>query len=397
MANEFQDIGRDIRNAVRDAVNSGDFSALNGKIRKSVSDAIGEVNERLQGYVMKTPPQYQTPPQSRPSHEEPMQQPYRQPPAVYAKKPKGETAGLALTIAGGLLTAVFLGFFLTALSGVLQSNTAESPLLLAMLVKTVVMVAYALPLGGSLALLIHGIRRGRRIRRFHAYRAQIGDKQYCDIARLSGCTGKSEAFVRKDLGEMIRRRFFLQAHIDDEQKTLILTDEMYAQYRELKQRRAEQAAEEARRAAETDAERLLRETVEQGEHYLRVIREANDAIPGEVVSQKLYRLEEIVRRIFEQVRAVPSQIPELRRFFDYYMPTTLKLVQAYRELDAQPIAGENIMKAKTEIENTLDTINLAFENLFDSLFAHTTVDITSDISVLKTLLHQEGLTEKDFA
>ena len=172
---------------------------------------------------------------------------------------------------------------------------------------------------------------------------------------------------------------------------------MYAQYRELKQRRAEQAAEEARRAAETDAERLLRETVEQGEHYLRVIREANDAIPGEVVSQKLYRLEEIVRRIFEQVRAVPSQIPELRRFFDYYMPTTLKLVQAYRELDAQPIAGENIMKAKTEIENTLDTINLAFENLFDSLFAHTTVDITSDISVLKTLLHQEGLTEKDFA
>ena len=114
------------------------------------------------------------------------------------------------------------------------------------------------------------------------------------------------------------------------------------------------------------------------------------------MSEKLYRLEDVVRRIFGQVKEHPEQLPELRRFLDYYMPTTLKLVETYEELDGQPSEGENIRKAKAEIEKTLDTINQAFENLFDSLFAHTAVDISSDISVLKTLLKQEGLTGSDF-
>ena len=78
------------------------------------------------------------------------------------------------------------------------------------------------------------------------------------------------------------------------------------------------------------------------------------------------------------------------------MPTTLKLVETYQELDSHPVAGQNIQKSKDEIEKTLDTINQAFENLFDSLFEHTAVDITSDITVLKNMLKQEGLTEKEF-
>ena len=78
------------------------------------------------------------------------------------------------------------------------------------------------------------------------------------------------------------------------------------------------------------------------------------------------------------------------------MPTTLKLVETYEELDRQEFEGANIKKSKEEIEKTLDTINSAFEKLFDSLFENTSIDISSDISVLKSLLNQEGLTEKDF-
>ena len=80
----------------------------------------------------------------------------------------------------------------------------------------------------------------------------------------------------------------------------------------------------------------------------------------------------------------------------YYLPTTLKLVNAYREFDAQPVQGENILSAKREIEETLDTINLAFENLFDGLFEDDAIDISTDISVLETMLRQEGLTGSDF-
>ena len=78
------------------------------------------------------------------------------------------------------------------------------------------------------------------------------------------------------------------------------------------------------------------------------------------------------------------------------MPTTLKLVYAYKEFDAQDFEGENIKAAKKEIEQSLDMVNKAFENLFDSMFQDEAMDISSDISVLKTMLKQEGLMGSDF-
>ena len=68
-------------------------------------------------------------------------------------------------------------------------------------------------------------------------------------------------------------------------------------------------------------------------------------------------------------------------------------MDAYRKLDDQTVQGENISSAKREIEGTMDTINLAFENLLDDLFQDMAMDISTDISVLETMLAQEGLTD----
>ena len=78
---------------------------------------------------------------------------------------------------------------------------------------------------------------------------------------------------------------------------------------------------------------------------------------------------------------------------DHYLPMTVKLLRAYADMDAQPIQGDTIRSSKREIEETLDTLNLAFEKLLDSIFEDTALDVSSDISVLQTLLAQEGLTE----
>ena len=82
---------------------------------------------------------------------------------------------------------------------------------------------------------------------------------------------------------------------------------------------------------------------------------------------------------------------------EYYLPTAVKLLEAYEELDAQPVQGENILSSKKESEDTLDTLNIAFEKLLDDLFQETAWDVSSDISVLKTMLAQEGLTKNDFS
>lgn len=98
-------------------------------------------------------------------------------------------------------------------------------------------------------------------------------------------------------------------------------------------------------------------------------------------------------KIFDRVEQNPASVGDIRKLMEYYLPTTIKLLQAYQDLDAQPVQGENIISSKKEIEKTLDTLNVAFEKLLDDLFQETAWDVSTDISVLHTMLAQEGLTE----
>ena len=174
---------------------------------------------------------------------------------------------------------------------------------------------------------------------------------------------------------------------------------------ERKKRQAERekrmADEDARRKTEQDtaAERRkhmspeVRAIIEQGDAYVRKIRQCNDVIPGAAVSAKIDRMEMLVDKIFDRVEQKPETVGEIRKLMDYYLPTTVKLLEIYAEMDAQPSGGENIQTAKLEIESTLDTINVAFEKILDGLFRNAAWDVSSDISVLNTMLAQEGLKD----
>ncbi len=99
-----------------------------------------------------------------------------------------------------------------------------------------------------------------------------------------------------------------------------------------------------------------------------------------------------MNRIFAQVKKDPSSADELHKLMNYYLPTTKKLLNAYVELDRQPEVGDNITQTKQQIDEAIDTINTAFESLLDSLFQDMAWDISSDISVMKTMMAQDGLT-----
>ena len=133
--------------------------------------------------------------------------------------------------------------------------------------------------------------------------------------------------------------------------------------------------------------------LDRGGQFLNQLRKCNDDIPGEEVSAKIYHMELILERIFARAKEHPEVIPDLKKLMDYYLPMTVKLLNAYADMDAQPVQGANIENSKREIEGTLDTLNRAFEKLLDELFQDTALDISSDISVLNTILAREGLTE----
>ena len=249
-----------------------------------------------------------------------------------------------------------------------------------------------------LVMAIAGTNMVCSVGRFRKYVKVIKDREYCEIKELAQKTGRSLKAVVKDLRKMIKKGWFCQGHLDEQGTCLMTSNEAYGQYTALMERtkkeKAEREAEAARQQQEfSKLSPEVQKIIQAGDEYVRKIREANDAIPGEEISAKMSRMEMLVDRIFDRVEEHPESVADIRKLMEYYLPTTIKLLDAYEDLDAQPVQGENIITAKKEIEKTIDTLNTAFEKLLDDLFQDTAWDLSSDISVLQTMLAQEGLTE----
>ena len=131
--------------------------------------------------------------------------------------------------------------------------------------------------------------------------------------------------------------------------------------------------------------------IEEKDRALGEMRRLNDAIPDEDVSHQIDELETTTAKIIDHVVAHPEKLPQIRRFMNYYLPTTLKILNAYDRMGAVGISGENIDGTMDRIETMMDTIVAAFHKQLDALFRDEAMDISSDITVMENLLAQEGL------
>ena len=122
------------------------------------------------------------------------------------------------------------------------------------------------------------------------------------------------------------------------------------------------------------------------------LRRLNDAIPDEKISAQIDHLEEVTGKIIDYVIANPAKQSQISRFLDYFLPTTIKLLNAYDRMDSAGISGSNIDTTKQKVETMLDTLCAAFDKQLDSLFGDEALDISTDITVMENLLAQEGLS-----
>lgn len=132
--------------------------------------------------------------------------------------------------------------------------------------------------------------------------------------------------------------------------------------------------------------------INEAKANLAALKKANDAITDNYMSSKIDRTEEITLQIFDNVAKNPEKLPRVRRFITYYLPTTLKLLGTYEQLDRQSYKGTNIKLSMSRIEGMLDDIVKAFERQLDALFRDEALDITADIAVLDSMLAKEGLS-----
>ena len=135
----------------------------------------------------------------------------------------------------------------------------------------------------------------------------------------------------------------------------------------------------------------LDELILQGKESIKQMRKLNEKIQDKKLTQQINRMEELSADIFKHVEKNPGKISQIRKFMNYYLPTTLKLLTSYAELSGQSARGKNIDASMKKIEDIMDTIVDAFEKQLDSLFGAEALDISTDITVLEGMLQREGL------
>lgn len=396
---------KEITNKVNEAVQSQQFQNLGNQIRQSVEEATSKIRSASDTVAQNTQEatdhfrqnlEINSGENEMPRHYTNIKSPQGSPDTPFFRKHVKRSLGLGSMIGGGvgmlftgIPTLIFLFLWLISL----MLNPA--------------FLAGMIVFGGLTALLavlsVRGGKAHRLAELYDQYGKIAGDAAVLPVEKLVQGTGRSRGKVLSDLKKMMDREFFSFAEFDKEQSTLMLTSEAYQEYLSLEQQRIAlemekvESAKAAKKAqseiADSDLPEDVKALLAEGHAYLLKVRNYNDEIPDtEIMSQKLYQLENIMKRIFEQVKRNPSSARELRKFMTYYLPTTDKLLASYREVSAPGATGDNILSTKHEIESAMDVINEAFENLLDKLFEDTAWDVSADISVMKTMMAQDGLT-----
>ena len=404
---DFSDLENQIKDTVKSAFNAIDFvnlkkginnkadDALNGvktKFKDKSDDVIGKLRNKSQEFSekMESKIQNQHTNLSKVNRKE-----KNKAPVYIVKRPIGSISGVVYKVLGYTGSLVF-GILLMVYSML-------TPLFPQFLTNNFIFLGFLSTFFiSSIGLSFRGRYLRNRVYRFKKYVKILDGENYCLIENLASDIKKKNKYVVKDLRKMSELGMFKEAHIDEKQTYFMLSNEVYDNYLKSQEALKQRNEEELRRQEKSNedkndpAKRELRFTIDMGQNYIKQIRSVNDALPEEEISNKLYRLENIVIQILEHIENNPKKLPEVNKFANHYLPITLKLVNSYKELNEQAVQGDNIKNAKNEIEKSIDFINTAFEKLLDDLFEEVALDISTDISVLETLFTQEGLTKKDF-
>ena len=235
-------------------------------------------------------------------------------------------------------------------------------------------------LAGSLWMLPDVVLRKRnKVRRCRKYLAMLGSRTVISISALSSALGTSPAKVRDELSDMLDDGLFPLGYLDYGNDRLVLSGEGLSDPPPTQPEPPKEApAKEDPQAA-----------------VLQEIRAINSQIDDPKLSQQIDRIGVITAKVFEYQRSHPQKSPQLHSFLSYYLPTTLKILRAYAQLEDQEVEGENISAAMERIENMMDKVVEGFEKQLDQLFQGDALDITADVEVLERMLAKDGLSSQD--
>ena len=278
-----------------------------------------------------------------------------------------------LSIVGAAITAIF-GISLVTMLGEVIAYGWDSY----MMEELFPMCGF---FAGGVAMLVAGQRMKRRSARVARYLAVMGKRGYIAVDELCAVTGKSRKKIESDLDYMVEKGLLgAGAYLDSGRGIFFRSADAFADY------------------ANATAKKENVTPKEANEGYagaLRAIRSANDRIADPVLSEKIDHLETVAGKIFREVEEHPEKQQQAATFLNYYLPTTLKLLDSYAKFEEAGIEGENLSRAQERIEETMDALIKGFDKQLDDLYRNEAMDIDSDIRVMENMLRRDTASVED--
>ena len=321
---------------------------------------------------------------------------------------KRSDAGVALLVVGITFTVIFglgtlgcligLGTLSPAALGDVVVSTAESGGILMTGTDYVMNTAYNVLgiVGGVLGLATAGfgwmtacgaarMKAGRQMGQFADYADSVDYHKGLPVSMLADLTHQKPKKVHKRLQKYIRKGW-LNAWLDDKTDTLYLTAEDYRAAQEAL------AAQRARPAPQPEQE-AAPETplnLETARRFAKVLEQEQQLMQDAQGAEELAHMQKTTEAICDWLETHPESLPKARRFAEYYIPTTLKLLHTYNDVQGQK--GDNAESIRRDIAGILHTLNQAYSNLYDNLLSDVALDVSSEIAALQGMLANDGLT-----
>ena len=227
------------------------------------------------------------------------------------------------------------------------------------------------------------MKAGRQMGQFADYADGVDYHKGLSVSMLADLTHQKPKKMRKRLQRYIRKGW-LNAWLDDKTDTLYLTAEDYRAAQEAL------AAERARPAPEPEAAPETPLNLETTRRFAKVLEQEQQLMQDERAVEELDHMQKTTQAICDWLEAHPESLPKARRFAEYYIPTTLKLLHTYNDVQGQQ--GENAEAIRRDIAGILHTLNQAYDNLYDKLLSDVALDVSSEIAALQGMLANDGLT-----
>ena len=231
------------------------------------------------------------------------------------------------------------------------------------------------------------MKAGRQMGQFADYADSVDYHKGLPVSMLADLTHQTKKKALKKLRSYIHKGW-LNAWLDDETETLYLTAE---DYRAAKEKATAAAAQPQPEKAETGDAPLNLDTARR---FAAVLEREQQLMQDAQAREELAAMHKTTTAICDWLEAHPESQPKTRRFAEYYIPTTLKLLHTYNDVQGQQ--GENAETIRRDIAGILHTLNQAYENLYNNLLSDVAMDISSEIAALQGMLANDGLTGREF-